>query len=52
MDRKYCVHCRAVIEVAEAIRRAKHEKPLSFAAFYKQKSNNRMVEYQKRKKNV
>ena len=52
MDGKYCVHCGAVIEVAETIGRAKHEKPLSFAAFYKQKSNNRMMEYQKREKNV
>ena len=50
MDGKYCVHCGAVIEVAETIGRAKHEKPLSFAAFYKQKSNNRMMEYQKREK--
>ena len=40
---KYCVHCGAVVEEAETIGRTKDEKPLSFAAFYKQKSNNRMM---------
>ena len=47
---KYCVHCGAAVEEAETIGRAKDETPLSFAAFYKQKSNNRMMQYQKRKK--
>ena len=50
MNGKYCVHCGAVVELTETTERAKNEKPLSFAAFYKQKSNNRMMQYQKRKK--
>ena len=48
---KYCVHCGAVVELTETSGRAKDEKPLSFTAFYKQKSNSRMMQYQKRKKN-
>ena len=51
MNGKYCVHCSAVIEGAETVGRAKDEKPLSFVAFHKQKSNNRMMQYQKWKKN-
>ena len=50
VNREYCVHCGEVVEGAETIGRAKDEKPLSFAAFYKQKSNNRIMQYQKRKK--
>ena len=52
MNGKYCVHCSAVIEGAETVGRAKDEKPLSFVAFHKQKSNNKMMQYQKRKKMI
>ena len=40
---KYCVHCGAVVELKETTGKAKDEKQFSFAAFYKQKSNNRMM---------
>ena len=51
MNGTYCVHFGAVVEGAEKIAKTKDEKPLSFAAFYKQKSDNRMMQSQKRERN-